>query len=137
MSLLKKGSYAKSQSPGSRQSGLCAESNGFSSGTEGLTSGSDRLCAESLLTQLSAKEPSSGPLVSSVPRAESPALGTGVGPTSVRGHPMPRLCREPPTGSQQISADLSSMPRAFSMTLGTGVGPATHAVSCEWPCDES
>jgi hypothetical protein len=94
-------------------------------GTAGLTGGPDRLCAESLLTQLSAKEPSSGPLVSSVPRAESPALGTGVGPTSDRGHPMPRLCREPPTGSRQI------------FLLCTGVGPATHAVSCEWPCDES
>jgi hypothetical protein len=63
-------------------------------GTEGLTGGPDRLYAESLLAQLSAKEPSAGPLVSSVLRAESTALGTGVGPTSVRGHPTPRLCRE-------------------------------------------
>jgi hypothetical protein len=37
-----------------------------------------------------------------VPRAESPALGTRVGPTSGRGHPTPRLCREQPTGSRQI-----------------------------------
>jgi hypothetical protein len=28
-----------------------------------------------------------------VPRAESPALSTGVGPTSDRGHPTSRLCR--------------------------------------------
>jgi hypothetical protein len=34
-------------------------------GTEGLTDGPDRLCAESLLAQLSAKEPLTGPLVSS------------------------------------------------------------------------
>jgi hypothetical protein len=70
--------------------------------TEGLTGGPGRLCAESLLAQLSEKEPSAGPLVSSVPRAESTALDIGVGPTSVWGHPTPRLCREPPTGSRQI-----------------------------------
>jgi hypothetical protein len=45
------------------------------------------------LTQLSSKEPSSGRLVSFVLRAESPALSTGVGPTSGRGHPTSRLCR--------------------------------------------
>jgi hypothetical protein len=61
--------------------------------TKGLTGGPDRLCAESLLTQLSSKEPSSGRLVSFVLRAESPALSTGVGPTSGRGHPTSRLCR--------------------------------------------
>jgi hypothetical protein len=38
-------------------------------GTDGLTDGPDRLYAESLLAQLSAKEPPTGPLVSSVPRA--------------------------------------------------------------------
>jgi hypothetical protein len=79
-------------------------------GTEGLCGGLDRLCAESLWTQLSAKEWGPqlstllwGPLVSSLPRAESTALGTGEGPTSDRGHPWTRLCRERLGGSRQIS----------------------------------
>jgi hypothetical protein len=78
-------------------------------GTEGLTGGPDRLFAESPWTQLSAKEWGPqlsrllwGPLVSALPRAVSTALGTGAGPTTSRGHPRTRLCRERQVGSRQI-----------------------------------
>jgi hypothetical protein len=60
--------------------------------TDGLTGGLDRLCAESLLAQLSAKEPPAGPLVSSVPRA---------GPTGSR-HRCGAHLRQGPPDSQPV-----------------------------------
>jgi hypothetical protein len=86
------------------------------------------------LAQLSAKEPPVSPLVSSVPRAESTALDTGVGPTSVRGHLTPRLCREPPTGSGQrallcceLFPRLSAQLWGSQFTLSVVDGPVTRA----------
>jgi hypothetical protein len=103
-------------------------------GTDGLTGGPDRLCAESMLAQLSAKEPPAGPLVSSVPRA---------GPAGSRHRCGAHLRQGPPDtppvprAAHRLSAESPSVPLACRAALGTAVGPAIHAVSCGWACDES
>jgi hypothetical protein len=135
MSLLeKKESVPRAKAQALGKAGSVPRAMALALGTEGLTGGPDRLCAESLLAQLSAKEPHAGPLVSSVPRAESMALGTGVGPSSVRGHLTPRLCREPPTGSRQIALlchellpRLSAQLWGLQFTPSVVDGPVTRA----------
>jgi hypothetical protein len=123
---------AKAQALG--KAGYVPRAMALALGTEGLTGGPDRLCAESLLAQLSAQEPPAGPLVSSVPRADQQALGTEVGPTSVSGRLTPRLCREPPTGSRQrallcreLSPRLSAQKWGPQFTPSVVDGPVTRA----------
>jgi hypothetical protein len=134
MCLLKKGCCVESQSPSSRQRGLYAESNGFSSRHRGPDwRPRYALCREHVDPALGIGA-ILGPLVSSVPRAESTTLGTEVGPTSNRGHLTPRLCQEPPTGSRQQSLlcrelfpRLSAQRWGPQLTPSAADGPVTKA----------
>jgi hypothetical protein len=108
MSLLKKKEVvprAKAKAVGKAASVLRAVA--LALGTEGLTGGPDRLCAESLLTQLSAKEPSSGPLVSSVPRVAHwlSAQEWGPPPTGATRRPTCAESRPSALGRSSICAE--------------------------------